>query len=212
MEKEYLRYLDSLFEYEEDRQKTIENKLSHLIGQTGLVFALSSLFIPLFYSYLRNTSFCLVIVCVILFVIALVMLSWCILIVTKTLDVRHYKYMTGSISSLNKQYDTIQDFNKMEIEDMKKCIETNSITNNLKATHLIRASRKFAIGIISIGILSLVILSGLMITDSSMNKIEITNQVNTENTERALIDISRNLKCINESLDSLKIIDSYKNK
>lgn len=207
MEKEYLRYLDTIFKYEEDRQKTIENKLSQLIGQTGLVFALSSLFIPLFYGHLKNTSFYFVFGCIILFVIALVMLSWCILIVTKTLDVRLYKYMTGSVSSLNKPYDTIQDFNKIEIEDLKKCIETNSQTNNIKATHLILASRKFAIGIISIGILSLLILSGLMFMDNSASKIEITNQVNMENIERGILDLNRNLKTINETIDSMKSLN-----
>ncbi len=210
MEKEHLRYLDILFGYEEDRQKTIENKLSQLIGQSGLVFALSSLFIPLFYSHLKYASSCFIIICIFLFLVSLGMLSWCILIVTKTLDVRHYKYMTGSITSLDKNYETIQDFNKMEIKDMKNCIKTNSETNNLKATHLISASRKFAIGIISIGILSLVILSGLIFQDNFTNKIEIINQIDMKNMENAIFDINKSLQKINNSLDSLNNVPVLK--
>ena len=113
--------------------------------------------------------------------------------------------MVGSILSLNRSFKSVQDFNKMEIEDMKKSIETNQETNNLKATHLILASRKFAFGIIVIGILSLVILSGLLINKNSPSKIEISNQINLDNLEKNIYDINKNLNDVKDSIDSLKL-------
>lgn len=151
--KEQLRYLKDLFDYQESRQVTIENKLSQLIGQTGIVFSLMSLFIPLFYKEFLLFGTGAKIVLLTPFIISLYKFLFSIHHSAKSLDISKDNYSTGSPTTVTKNHPTPEDFIEEEIKDLFTSITTNSNLNDKKADKLVIAQQYFRRGIYFFGIL-----------------------------------------------------------
>jgi len=168
-QKEHLRYLKELFDYQETRQSTIENKLSQLMGQTGIIFSLTSLFIPLFHKEFSSYELYTRLLLLIPFIISLTMFLVSIYYSTKSLDISKDRYSAGSPKTVTNYYLNTEEFIKVEINDLFTSIVTNTHLNNNKADKLINAQKYFRRGIIILGLL-LIIVSIFMFSPNQTNQ------------------------------------------
>ncbi len=153
-----LQYLKDLDTQENDRQSIIETKTSQLIGQTGIIFSLLSLFIPTYIDKFEDVNAIFKLCCVASFIITLSFYLLTIYHATKYLNIHRYKYGQRSATTVMKSYEKKKDFKVEEVKDLLFCIDRNTQVNNLKAGNLINAYRCFKLGNIFIGILSICLL------------------------------------------------------
>lgn len=155
--EEHLKYLKEIFQYEESRQIAIENKLSLLIGQTGIVFSLISLFVPLYFDQFWTAETGLKIFLAVPFLLGLAMFLLSIHHSTKTLDVEQYAYASASPTTVLKDHKDIKEFKREEVRDLLISIDKNTAFNMEKAKRLIFAQRFFRLGLFFIAMLAVIL-------------------------------------------------------
>lgn len=154
LQDDYIRYLDRLFEFQETRQSTLDNKMTQVLGQTGVVFTLITIFAPFLYGNLEGYSTCVKWLFFGVFIAALICFITSILFASKTLNVKNYNYMVGNVSTIKKDHKDKSDFIDEEINDLIMSVEYNINTNNSKGDSLITSQKFFTYGI---GIISLLV-------------------------------------------------------
>ncbi|HEX8333579.1 MAG TPA: hypothetical protein VF622_13245 [Segetibacter sp.] len=205
-----LQYLKDLNEQENERQNTIDTKTSQLIGQTGIIFSLVSLFIPTYIDKFQDIATSYKVLCIIVFVGTLAFYLLCILHATKYLNVSKYKYGQRSTATVKRKFNTEADFKIEEIKDLIFCIERNTELNTLKAGNLIYAHRSFRIGNLSIGMLSLLLLfSFYSLKPKEPNKMTLEGPVSIKGLD-SLVQVKESTrtqsKIIIQVGDSVKIL------
>lgn len=163
-----LTYLKELFEYEETRQNTLDNKLSQLLGQSSIVFSLISLFIPLFYSEFLVLSLFYKILLLAPFVMSLLMFMYSIYYSTKLLDPKKDIYATGTPSTVTKNHDTKEEFIEEQIKDLFFIILNNSYTNTMKVRKIINSQKYLRLGLLFFGVLALLMCITIFTFDESI--------------------------------------------
>jgi hypothetical protein len=201
LHKDYLKDM----ELEENaRLGTIENKTSQLVSQTGLVFALLSLFVP----FIVDIVFKLHIGFRILFIVLLIccFLAYIFAFVNslKNFNVKKFEYGYKSpLTILKHQSLGEKKFLQMEIRDALYCINKNIEVNNRKATNLIRGYHFFKFGIISTSILVVFLCSTLLFTDAEKNKIVIEKPIEINSLKEHLDYIKDKDQGIQKVQDSI---------
>jgi hypothetical protein len=195
-----LEYLKERFNYEEQRQSILDNKLSQITGQAGIIFGIVGLFIPLFYGSLAQLPIFLKIVLTILLLISFISFIGSIICSAKSLNIGKFSYSTTSTNTVLKNHQSKQEFITEEINDLIYSIKHNLELNNKKGTYLNKAHFGFKTGIISIGILSIF----LFFQKPDDQKIFIENQILIEKIEKSLDSIHNDLKAISYSIEESK--------
>ena len=153
----HLEYLKERYSYEEQRQSIIDNKLSQITGQSGIIFGIVGLFIPLFYGSLSQLPVIMKIILSFLLFISFISFVGSIIYSAKSLNIRKFSYSTTSTKTVLKNHQSEQEFVEEEIKDLIYSINHNLELNNIKGTYLNKAHFGFKTGIISIGILSILL-------------------------------------------------------
>lgn len=173
-----IQYLKDLDSQENERQNTIDNKTSQLIGQTGIIFSLLSLFIPTYIDKFQDVSSLYKIISIATFLFTLIFYLLTIYHATKYLNAAKYKYGQRSTDTVKKKFKDEESFKTEEVKDLIFCIERNTELNTFKAGNLIYAYRSFKIGNLFIGILSLVLLfSFYSLKSKEPNKVNIVGPI-----------------------------------
>lgn len=175
LKTEYLKELDK---QEDTRRATIDSKISQLIGQTGIIFSILSLFISNYISEFNRSSIILQLVLIILFIIALFFYLYTIIIASNYLNVSKYKYGQRDVATVRKKFNSEDDFKIEEIKDLIYSIERNTMVTNQKCNKLIYAYRSFRIATITVGILSIsLITAGYFMPKPESARIKLENPV-----------------------------------
>lgn len=161
--KIHLTYLKELLDFHRDRQSTIENKTSQLVGQSSVVFSLVALFIPLFFDKFIEYNLWIKIVLTSLLLTAFIFYLYTIIHSTRTLSINKYKYATGDANTVFEKDKLKSEFVEEEINDLLYSINLNSHSNDQKGTNLIYAHRTFSIGNIVFGLLAFFVCLLLML-------------------------------------------------
>lgn len=207
---ERIAYLKDVFQHEESRQATIENKISQLLGQSGIVFSLASLLIPLFYDKLHDYGLMKQIALSALFFASILSYMWSIHKTTQTFQINKFKYSTITAVTMLK-YPVLSKLQEVLITDYIFACKTNTLSNNSKANKLIFANNAFKTGNVFMGIL-LVTFSFFIITGDQVKSASEVNIINLDsvifkNSEKVLDRIEsiqkENFQLINNRLDSI---------
>lgn len=190
-------YLKNIEDEESSRLTLIEGKTSQLISQTGIIFSLLSLFVPILIDKVTDLHFFVKLLLLILLISAFCFYMLTIRNALKNFNVKNFTYSKPSPKNvLNLQNKGLDAFYAEEVRDLLYCINENLKINNRKATNLLHSYNSFKIANTATGILvaffSIVLLffnpkkEGLTIDkpikienfDSSINK--LTNAINTK--------------------------------
>jgi len=201
--EDHLKYLEGIYLYHKDRNGTIENKLSQISNQSGLILTLISLYIPIFYNKLLSFNPIFKLFVLIVFLLGFTLLMISIVKSRNFLNISKYKYVVNDSLTVFKDHTTKAAFVKEQIEDYLFAIKENSKITNEKGSILIVANKFFTGGLITIAVLSLsLIINSLFVRlPEKETEVVIKNQLNLENVIEKLDDISTRL-------DSLKYQNS----
>lgn len=147
-------YLKNIENGENGRLTLIESKTSQLISQTGIIFSLLGLFIPILVDKITDIHFL-----VKFLLLALLILAFCFYMLTiqnalKNFNVKNFIYCKPSPKNvLDSQDKDISFFYAEEVKDLLYSINENIKTNNKKATNLLHSYTSFRIANISSGFL-----------------------------------------------------------
>ncbi len=160
LHKSYLKEMES---EENSRLLMIENKTAQLVSQTGLVFALLSLFVPFIVETVLNAQIIFRVVFIMLLIMCFLCYILAIINSLKNFNVKKFNYGYKSpMTILNHQSLSEKKFMQMEIKDALYCINNNIEMNNRKATHLIRGYHFFKFGIVSTAVLVVFLCASLL--------------------------------------------------
>lgn len=187
-----IEYVKGIFQFEENRQSTIENKISQIIGQSGVVFSLAGLFIPLFFDKLDGIDLWKKVILISLFLIAIFFYLWSILKATQSYQINNYKYATGDPDTVINHKDEAQ-LKKVIVKDLIYSCKVGEISNNHKANKLLFANNAFKSGSITMGILLLFfcffVFSYKPVTEITKMKITNLDSVITTNKNQMLLHL-----------------------
>jgi hypothetical protein len=205
-------YLKDIIQFEENRQSTIENKISQIIGQSGVVFSLAGLFIPLFFDKLIEIELWKKIALISVFIVAIFFYLWSILKATQSYQINKYRYVTGDPHTVVKYIGEMQ-FKVIMMKDLIYSCKIGEISNNHKASKLLYANNAFKSGSITMGILLLFFCSFIFIykpTDEP-SKMQITNldSIAQITSKKILIDLDSSQKInFNNVISSIKELNA----
>ncbi len=174
-------FLRNIYSQEEDRLSLIENKTFQIISQTGIIFALLSLFIPVFIENISDLNILVQLLFILILVTTFFFYLLTINSAIKNFHINKYKYARSSAKDVIKYQDkSINQFLEIEIKNLISSIELNSETNNRKASNLIQAYKNFRYAIVFTGVLG-VFLCIIMLFIKPSNNTIIENHINIEN-------------------------------
>ncbi|WP_031445855.1 hypothetical protein [Arenibacter algicola] len=157
---DYINYLLRLFQNEDSRLNIIENKVSQLISQSGLIISIISFIIPLFYDKLNCLDLGFKIVLGLMFVLTIIFLGLSIFKASGIFKIYKFKYSDSSVETLKKNFEKSESFKEEYISDLIYSINNNKALNNTKGSILIWANRFFIYGIYSLILLSFLLIIG----------------------------------------------------
>jgi hypothetical protein len=189
--KNYLKH----FEDEESSRLTIiEGKTSQLISQTGIIFSLLSLFVPILIEKVTELHFTLK-----LLLLTLLILAFCFYMLTitnalKNFNVKNFTYSKPSPKNvLNLQNESLATFYAEEVRDLLYCINENVKINNKKATNLLHSYNSFRIANASTGILVAVFSIVILFFKSKKEGLIIDRPIKIENFESSIYRLTKAL-------------------
>jgi hypothetical protein len=187
-----LEYLKEANAQEDDRLRTLESKTSLLTGQTGIIFSLLGLFIPIYLDKFTNVPGPVKYITLVVFVLSLSFYLNTILQAIRSLNIARFKYARRSPATVKLKYNSEDEFLTEEVKDLIYCIEKNTAINNYKGGCLMTAYRSFRLGNIGIGILSICILLSLAFNRPKQPaKIEMSAPVQIKKFDRLMEKMSK---------------------
>jgi hypothetical protein len=194
-------YLKEIEKSEHDRLDKIENKTSQIVAQTGVIFSLLSLFVPLFFDTLSNQPLPFRIL-----FFSLLTLSFLFYVCTihhsiKIYNIKNYKYGKASPTTvLNLKGETIENFVRTEVKDLLYIINRNTKTNNIVGDNLIYAYRSFQIANICTALLGGLLCFSLLFVEPEQSTTQIKGTVKIENLDTELQKMLEKLTQINSKV------------
>lgn len=173
-------FLKSLETEENNRLTLIENKTTQLVAQTGVIFALLSLFIPLVTD--KIDSFYLKLLIFIPLGLAFLFYLLTIHNAARNFNVKKFKYSRSLPTNVIKHKDgTIGDFLAEEINDLLHSTRVNLKINNTKASNLIYSYNCFKVANTLTAVLAILLCATLLFTERKKDPITIEKPVKIEN-------------------------------
>jgi hypothetical protein len=213
--KTHKEFLKSIEEEENNRLTLIENKTAQLISQTGIIFALLSLFIPIFIDKIISLNIWLRFLFILVLVVAFLLFLSTIFYAIKNYNIKKFIYSKPSPLNVIKYQDkSTEEFTAIEVQDLLYSINVNLKTNNTKATNLIQSYSSFKYAIISTAILVMLLCVSLLFSKPSDNSIKISDPVKIENFETTFNSLTKTIQETNKEMVNLNklIYDSILNK
>jgi hypothetical protein len=140
----HVTYLNRLNEDENGRLTLIEAKTSQLISQTGIIFSLLSLFVPLLIDKVSGVTIWVKILLLILLLLAFLCYMLTINNALKNFKITDFPYSTPSAKNvLNLQTNSLSEFHSEVIRDLLHGLQVNKKLNNIKGTNLLHSYNAF---------------------------------------------------------------------
>jgi large-conductance mechanosensitive channel len=160
--REHRDFLVRLQENEDKRLESIDSKTSQLISQTGIIFSLLGLFIPIMMD--KASDLGIVVKTILIFLLVVSALFYMLTIHNALRNYRISKYTygrSGANNVLDFKDSTAEEFLAEEIRDILSCINKNIQNNNRKGTNLLHSYAAFKVANLLSG--ALMILSAIFI-------------------------------------------------
>jgi len=203
-------FLISLTEEENNRLTLIENKTSQLISQTGIIFSLLSLFVPILIDKVSDLAVLIKVLLLLLLVFAFLFYMLTIRNSLKNFKVTNFKYSKPSPNNVLKfQNKSLEEFYSEEVRDLLYALNQNTKTNNWKATNLLHSYNAFKTANTITGGLVIVFSIFLLFFSPKKEGVTIEKPVKIENMDSAInkiitvIDRKRDTIFVQQS-DSVK--------
>jgi hypothetical protein len=173
-------FLKSLEAEENNRLTLIENKTTQLVAQTGVIFALLSLFIPLVID--KIDAFYLKLIIFIPLGLAFLFYLLTIHNAAKNFNVKKFKYSRSKATNVIKHKDnTAEDFLIEEIEDLLYSTKVNVGINDTKASNLIFSYNCFKVANVLTAVLGILLCTSLLFIKQKKDPVTIENPIKIEN-------------------------------
>lgn len=183
-------FLKSIESDENNRLTLIESKSSQMVGQSGLIFALMGLFIPLIIDKIDGFYPKLFIVIPLGFAFLFYLLT--IHNAAKNLDIKKYRYSRSmAINVIEHKDGTEEDFLIEEINDLLYSTKQNSLINDDKGTNLIRSYYAFRIANILTAVIGVLLCFFILISNSNVKKDEKNNEPEKTKVVSLIIGFSK---------------------
>lgn len=178
---EHRDYLLRLEDSEEKRLEGIESKTTQLIAQSGIVFSLLSIFIPIL---VEKSADIFLLYRIVIFILLLISISFYILSIinaAKNYLVHRYQYAAPTPETVIEfGTSTKEAFLNEQIKDLIKTIKVGKHQNNRKASNLIHSSRSFQVANVFSAILVIVFALVLFNRKSEVEPTVIKNPLKIE--------------------------------
>jgi hypothetical protein len=178
---EHRDYLLHLEDGEEKRLEGIESKTTQLIAQSGIVFSLLSIFIPIL---VEKSADIFLLYRIVIFVLLLISISFYILSIinaAKNYLVNRYQYAAPTPETVIEfGARTKEAFLSEQIKDLIKTIKVGKHQNNRKASNLIHSSRSFQVANVFSAILVIIFALVLFNRKSEVEPTVIKNPLKIE--------------------------------
>lgn len=202
--KKHREFLKANEAEENSRLALIESKTSQLVSQTGIIFSLLSLFIPVFIDKISDKPF---FICFLfLFILALAFIFYILTIwnATKNFNVLNFPYIRSSaVSVITHQDKTPSEFSVVEIKDLLLGATTNQELNNIKATNLIHSYNSFKLANVFTALMGILICFVLLFSKPKVNSTTIENPIKIQNLDSAINLIVKHIE--KESVQNKKV-------
>lgn len=193
--KAHKALIDRIEKEENDRLNIIENKTSQLVAQTGMIFSLLSLFIPVLIDKISEINILFRILSLFILCTAFLFYILTILNAIKNYNVWNFKYIRPHPNTVIKyQHSSLTDFTTIEIKDSLFGINRNVKTNNRKADNLMYANRSFKIANITTAILGILLCVALLFYNKKSESIVIDKNVTINNLDSNINALTKILK------------------
>lgn len=175
-------FLKSIENDENSRVMSIENKTSQLISQTGIIFALLSLFIPLILDKIEFIQLKLIFLGILFWVYVLYSLT--IYNGLKNYFIKKFPYSRVSAANVITHKDSSEEvFLVEEIRDLLHCIDANTRLTNRKGRNLNYAYIAFRNATVLSGVLVLLLCFSMVFWPPKKEPISIQNPIRVEQIE-----------------------------
>jgi hypothetical protein len=203
-------YLKSIEEEESNRLTLIENKTSQLISQTGIIFSLLSIFVPILIDKVTDLNFYVKLLLLVLLISAFSFYMLTIRNALKNFNVKNFNYCKPSPKNvLALQNEKLDLFYAEEVRDLLYCINENLKINNRKATNLLHSYNSFRIANTSTGLLVATFSVLLLFFNPQKESVTIEKPIKIENFDST---INRLIKAVSEKKDTVYVNDSEMSK
>jgi hypothetical protein len=192
--REFLRSLEA---GENDRLALIENKSSQLVSQTGIIFSLLSLFIPIFIDKVSGQILVFRLLFLVLLVLAFAFYVLTVRNAIKNLNIKNFNYSTPSPNDVIKYQDkSPKEFSAIEIKALLHGANQNTKMNNKKGTNLIHSYNSFKTANFFTALLVILICSSLLLfSKPKKDSVTIENPIQIEHFDSTMSSI---IKTLNE--------------
>lgn len=203
-------FLKSIEAEENARLGLIEAKTSQVISQTGIIFSLLSLFIPIFIDKITSESIIIKVIFIFFLISSYFFYILTIYNAVKNYNIKKFIYSKSSPTNVITYQNLEPDeFYRVEVKDLLYSININLSTNNQKATNLIYAYNSFRLGNIFTAFLGVFLCLLLLFSKPDDKSVNIVNPVEIHNFEPLMNTLIKTLKM--NQRDSI-ILDSIPNK
>ncbi len=185
-------YLKNLEDEESSRLTLIEGKTSQLISQTGIIFSLLSLFVPILIDKVTDLHFTVKLLLLILLISAFCFYMLTIRNALKNFNVKNFTYSKPSPKNvISLQNKSLEFFYAEEVRDLLYCINQNLKINNRKATNLLHSYNSFKIANTSTGVLVAVFSIVLLFFNPKKEGIIIDKPIKIENFDSSIVKLTK---------------------
>lgn len=193
--KSHVAFLENSMKGESDRMNTIENKTYQIISQTGIIFSLVGLIIPILIDKFNHLGFLLEITIFILLISAFIFYTLAINNALKNLKVNKFKYANASPETVIRfQNNDLNTFYSDLIQSLLFSINKNTAVNNKKASNLIHAHNSFKLANILTALLITIFSTTLLFSSSKPSPTKVKGEIE-------IIHLDSNIRLLINTLD-----------
>ena len=193
--KAHLEFLKSISAEENVRLNLIESKTAQLVSQTGIIFSLLSLFIPIFIDKVSGFALGFRLAFIIVLVLAFLFYMLTIRNAIKNFNIKQFVYSKPSPTNVLKyQNNSPSEFSAVEVKDLLHGANQNLKINNTKATNLIHSYNAFKAANSFTALLGVLICCSLLFAKPKKDSITIEKPIKIENFDSAINNITTVLK------------------
>jgi len=205
----HLTFLNKLNEEENGRLTLIEAKTSQLIAQTGIIFSLLSLFVPLLIDKVTGIPVWIKAVLLLLLLLAFFCYVLTISNALKNFKITNFKYSSPSPKNVIKLQDKpVSEFYHEVIQDLLHGLQVNKKLNNIKATNLLHSYNSFKTANALTAILVSFFCIALLFIKQPDSTITIKNPIKVEHLDSAIQVVKKTMDkqpIIQLKADTLKL-------
>ena len=197
--KIHKEFLKSIEAEENSRLGLIENKTSQLVSQTGIIFSLLSLFIPIFIDKVSGQTLGVRLLFLVILILAFLFYMLTIRNAIKNFNIKSFIYSKPSPTNVLKyQNKTIDEFTAIEIKDLLHGANQNLKTNNTKATNLIHSYNAFKVANTLTALLGVLICCSLLFAKPKKDSMTIDNPIEIKNLDSTMNAVIKTINCKNK--------------